>query len=64
MTYRELKTALERLNADQLACDITMYYGQVDEFISTRLTLQFASEDTQVLDPEHPFFVLRPVQSH
>jgi hypothetical protein len=64
MTYKELQAILAQLNDDQLNCNVTVYDRKIDEFLPTRLSLQFASRDTQVLDPEHPFFVLRPVRSH
>ena len=59
MTYRELREQLDKLSAEQLDMDVTIYDAEDDEFYgcySPNLQLN-TSEDT--LDKEHPYLTIK-----
>lgn len=56
MTYAQLLKRLQKLDKDQLACDVTIWDKHQDEFYAMSEFL--ISEEADILDKQHPFLVL------
>lgn len=52
MTYRELLAELSKFNDEQLDCDLTVEFSQIEEFYPA--CLGFTGDEPDVLDPHHP----------
>lgn len=59
MTYRELKAELEKLSEFQLDCDVTVYDAQADEFYGDYSSEIHINYGTDVLDDQHPYFMIK-----
>jgi hypothetical protein len=57
MTYKELLEQLQRLNEDQLHCDVTIFdtMGSPDEYYQAGVELVFAGQECDALGLDHPF---------
>ena len=58
MTYRDLLGHLQVMDKEQLDSDATIYDEEDDEYRPIR-DIDFATEDTQILDPNHPFLEIK-----
>jgi hypothetical protein len=54
MTYRELILKLQEMSDSQLDMDVTIFDSVSDEF-HPMVSLEFANENIDVLDNQHPF---------
>ena len=54
MTYKELLQQLQQLNEDQLNSDVAVYDEGTDEYYQLKVELVYATEECDVLDPDHP----------
>lgn len=58
MTYEQLKEKIMQMTAEQLACDVTVFNGNDDEYYPIdHLELTNDQEDDR-LDDGHPFMVM------
>ena len=58
-TFRDLQKALSKLNDDQLNCDLILYGTLDDEWFPFKCKLKITGEETDVLDEQHPYLVLK-----
>ena len=58
-TFRDLQEALSKLNDDQLSCDLISYSKLEDEWFPFKCKLKITGEETDVLDEQHPYLVLK-----
>ena len=56
-TYRQLLTALQKLNPEQLDCDLTIV-DAMDEYFAVKVKIEL-EEDDDVLVKGHPWISIR-----
>ena len=58
LTYRQLLAELQTFTDEQLDCNVSVYDCDNEEYYPLQPEIAFATEDCQVLDPNHPILYI------